>query len=98
MADGSIKVLPGALASAAGELKRAADEGMALRGNFRLAEQGASGCAPEAAGAYQEMQAAMARGLAELQGEVARLGSDTGTAQRSYVATDRSAIPVRDAP
>ncbi|MGH3318782.1 MAG: hypothetical protein ACRDN9_01160 [Streptosporangiaceae bacterium] len=49
MAGASIRVLPNALAAAAGELRGAAGEGQALRGNFSRAATAAGACGPEAA-------------------------------------------------
>lgn len=90
MADASIEVFPDALAAAAGELQHAAQEGLALRGNFSRASMAAGACDPIAAEAYQQMQDALAQALAALQEEVGQFAPKTGLAGEGYAATERS--------
>ncbi len=90
MANGSIEVATGALAQAAGELQQAAQEGVALRGNFSRAAPAAEACDPICADAYRQMQTALAQSLAILQEEVQGFGPKTAQAGQGYDTTERT--------
>ena len=90
---GELSVRPDALAGAASVLQQVRGEVASVHGQFGLAAGGASGCAPAASAAFEQMQSAWQAELARLVTVVDGVSSALKAAEQDYVSTDATVVP-----